>query len=134
MAMRMMSMMSGTPKLRRRDEDTSASKDALDIYYSNIRRMGSHTSGKTGLQTWNLLNAYLARCEHYHRSTDLDHFVNHDIGQGQFETRYLEALFLNDTETILAYEEHAASEYGTGPRAVCSSVSNFSTNKVNCCE
>ncbi|KAF8200102.1 hypothetical protein BJ912DRAFT_898089 [Pholiota molesta] len=71
-------------------------------------------------------------CEHYSRRFDADHFIYFDITKGLYETRYLEALFFGDTEIISEYEEDAALCYDIGPLAFCSSVSNFSTIKVNC--
>lgn len=76
----------------------------------------------------------LSSCEHYSRRSDVDHFTNFDIRKGLYETRYLEALFSGDTEVISEYEDDAALHYDLGPLAFCSSVSNVSTIKVNCCK
>lgn len=76
----------------------------------------------------------ISSCEHYSRRYDVDHFIYFDITKGLYETRYLEALFLGDTEVISEYEEDAAFRYDMGPLAFCSSVSNFSAIKVNCCK
>lgn len=72
-------------------------------------------------------------CEHYSRRIDIDHFINFDISKELYETRYLEALFSEDSEVIAEYEEEAAYSYKTGPLAFCSlPVYNVSTIKINC--
>ncbi|KAJ6453265.1 hypothetical protein DFH09DRAFT_964017 [Mycena vulgaris] len=76
-------------------------------------------------------NAFI-RCEHYNRKTNIDHLVDWDAGRGLYDTAYLEALFSGDPVSIADFEEDGLSLSATGPLAVCSSLANFSSVKVNC--
>ena len=72
------------------------------------------------------------RCEHYTRQQNIDHFFEYNIGDG-LDIDYLEALFINDHEAILDFEEDAASLDDVGPLVDCLTINNFSTIKLNCC-
>ncbi|KAF7372822.1 hypothetical protein MSAN_00488200 [Mycena sanguinolenta] len=72
------------------------------------------------------------RCEHYNRTTNVDHLIDWDAGRGLYDTRYLEALFSDDADVIAEYEEDGLAVSDLGPFAVCSTVANFSSIKVNC--
>ena len=52
---------------------------------------------------------------------------------GLYDVEYLEALFHKDQELIQDIEEEHALE-GMGLLAHCSTMSNFNSMKVKCCE
>ena len=71
------------------------------------------------------------RCEHYSQTRNKDHLLIYAIGDGSYDVDYIEAEFNNDGDE-LARIETTALQQGTGPQAVCSTVSNFSTQRVYC--
>lgn len=71
------------------------------------------------------------RCEHYHHLYSCDHLINFDVGNGLYDREYLEALFQNNMEKISFIEDDAAID-DIGPHALCTTVSNVSSQKVNC--
>ncbi|KAJ7257624.1 hypothetical protein C8J57DRAFT_1074290 [Mycena rebaudengoi] len=71
------------------------------------------------------------RCEHYHRKRNIDHLIDWDAGRGLYDINYLEALFLGDPDTIADFGEDGLALSDKGPFAVCSTVANFSSIKVN---
>src|ERR1700683_3988393 len=71
------------------------------------------------------------RCEHYSKIENKDHLLLYSIGDGSYDVDYIEAHFSNDTEELHRIEEEALLA-GTGPQHVCTTVSNFSSQKVYC--
>ncbi|KAJ7284770.1 hypothetical protein C8J57DRAFT_1217153 [Mycena rebaudengoi] len=61
-------------------------------------------------------------CEHYSKGNNKAHFHDFNLSNGSFNLDYLEAVFT----------EEAAQADGYGPLVDCTSLSNFSTQKVFC--
>ncbi|KAF9061364.1 hypothetical protein BDP27DRAFT_1235430 [Rhodocollybia butyracea] len=68
-------------------------------------------------------------CEHYRSATSRDHLVNYDISSGLYDFEYLRALFTNDTEELELIED-GAQDNGYGPLALCSTITNASSQHV----
>ncbi|KAF9061884.1 hypothetical protein BDP27DRAFT_1428444 [Rhodocollybia butyracea] len=69
-------------------------------------------------------------CEHYRSATSHDHLVNYDISSGLYDFEYLRALFTNDTEELELIED-GAQDNGYGPLALCSTITNASSQHVS---
>ncbi|KAJ8095376.1 hypothetical protein PM082_023146 [Marasmius tenuissimus] len=72
----------------------------------------------------------VVRCEHYHKTKARRHMFK-VVSHGEYHLEYFQALFDNDLTTCHRYESDMKSK-GYGPLAVCHTVRNFSTVKVNC--
>ena len=75
------------------------------------------------------------RCEYYSVKFGgtRDHLFSYEPGTGLYDVAYLEALFDNDADEILRFENTALRD-GFGPLASCSTVWNSSSVKVHCRE
>jgi hypothetical protein len=73
------------------------------------------------------------RCEHYSAPFNKAHLINFDVGNGLYNIKYLEALFDGNPEIIHQIESEGSS-IGFDPATPCTTVSNISSVKVNCCE
>ncbi|KAJ7192674.1 hypothetical protein GGX14DRAFT_546454 [Mycena pura] len=71
-------------------------------------------------------------CEHYSRRENRDHLIDYSVGQGLYDTEYLEALFSDDDDLVAAFERDGLAASGGGPMGICTTVANFSTIKVSC--
>jgi hypothetical protein len=71
------------------------------------------------------------RCEHYNKAKNKDHLLVYTIGDGSYDVDYIDAHFSNDTEELHRIESVALAA-GAGPQRVCTTVSNFSSQKVFC--
>ena len=76
-------------------------------------------------------NLVLTRCEHYSMIGIRDHYV-HFIDDS-YDLEYLEAYFNEDAETIDQIETTAAA-VGYGPLSKCTTVTNYSSQRVYCRE
>jgi len=72
-----------------------------------------------------------SRCEHYSKHTNKDHLLDYSIGDGSYDLDYIDAVFNEDAEEIDRIE-NAANALGFGPLTECTTVSNFSTQKLYC--
>ncbi|KAJ7595458.1 hypothetical protein C8J56DRAFT_883672 [Mycena floridula] len=72
----------------------------------------------------------VVQCQHYSRNSR-NHLVNFDVGNGLYNTEYLTALLINDTDAIHAIES-AARDEGYGPLVSCKNIKNFSTQRLSC--
>ncbi|KAE9409612.1 hypothetical protein BT96DRAFT_984669 [Gymnopus androsaceus JB14] len=70
------------------------------------------------------------KCEHHSR-LNRDHFFDNTIGNGQFNTEYLEAVLTEDNEEIERIELEAQLE-GYGPRMTCRTAFNHSAQRLTC--
>lgn len=62
-----------------------------------------------------------------------DHHFSYTVSNGLYNLEYLEALFDNDSETISKFEL-AAMDDRFGPLASCTTITNYSSIRVNCHE
>lgn len=81
--------------------------------------------------TWQLASELHSSCEHYDPEVSRDHLINFEVGNGLYDEEYLEALFGENKDLVDEIEEDAAVG-GLGPRVHCTTMSNFSSVKVNC--
>lgn len=73
------------------------------------------------------------RCEHYDSYCSRGHLCTYEVGNGLYNTEYMEALFSGDLDKISAIETDAIV-VGFDPLTTsCPSVSNVSSIRVNCC-
>lgn len=72
------------------------------------------------------------RCEYYSKRANRDHFFDNTIGNGRFDTEYLEALLTGDVDEVSRMELDAETE-GYGPRTTCTTVVNNSAQRLTCC-
>ena len=91
--------------------------------------------GKPNLFTDSLCAKLICSCSCKHHSLQLggtrDHLFTYEVGNGQYDTEYLEALFNGDVDEIECVEATARTG-GYGPLAPCSTISNYNSVKVNC--
>ncbi|KAJ7140269.1 hypothetical protein C8R43DRAFT_892789 [Mycena crocata] len=60
-----------------------------------------------------------------------DHFFDGEIGSGNYDVNYIEAVLTGDLEESERIERIAENQ-GYGPLTECTTVANFSTQKMNC--
>jgi hypothetical protein len=60
-----------------------------------------------------------------------DHLIDYSIGDGSYNLNYIEAELTEDSDEIDQIE-YAASVLGFGPRSTCTTVENFSTQRLYC--
>jgi len=77
------------------------------------------------------INFVLTRCEHYSKFGTRDHYI-HFIDDS-YDLEYLEAYFNEDTEIIDQIEASTAA-VGYGPLSKCTTVTNFSAQRICCRE
>ncbi|KAJ6474456.1 hypothetical protein C8R47DRAFT_709767 [Mycena vitilis] len=70
-------------------------------------------------------------CEHYIPGKSQDHFYDSTIASGAYDVPYIEAVVTGDLEEAARIEDEAGDE-GYGPAVECSTVSNFSAQRVFC--
>lgn len=73
----------------------------------------------------------LTRCQHYSKFGTRDHYI-HFIDDS-YDLEYLDAYFNEDTQTVEQIEATAAA-VGYGPLSKCTTVTNFSAQRVYCRE
>lgn len=72
-------------------------------------------------------------CEHYDPIYSRDHLINFDVGNGLYDTDYLEALFTGDELEVRRLEEEAFVETDS-PLTMCFTVYNSSSVRAFCGE
>lgn len=77
------------------------------------------------------LSNYWTRCEHYSWDGNRDHLKL--VLDDSFDLEYIEAHFNEDMEELERIELRAAA-MGYGPRVTCTTVTNFSAQRVCCRE
>ncbi|KAJ3851308.1 hypothetical protein EV368DRAFT_3183, partial [Lentinula lateritia] len=70
------------------------------------------------------------RCE-FHSKMNRDHFFDQAVGNGSYDTEYIEAVLSNDQEEISRIESEAES-IGYSPKTECSTVVNRSSQRLVC--
>lgn len=74
----------------------------------------------------------LPRCEHYAPGRSTDHLVNYDVGNGLYDTDYLEALFLGNKEEVRRLENEVLEDGSSSGLQSCDAMANSSSIKVYC--
>ncbi|KAF6743327.1 hypothetical protein DFP72DRAFT_828127 [Ephemerocybe angulata] len=87
--------------------------------------------GRVIFEEWPRIGAVI-RCEHYSTKGNRDHFKNTSLSNGQYDVRYLKALFTGDKETVESIEEDLAIFHGSGPSTSCSFTASSSSVRVYC--
>ena len=77
------------------------------------------------------LSNYRSRCEHYSWDGNRDHLKI--VLDESFDMEYMEAHFNEDMDELERIELRAAA-MGYGPRFTCTTVTNFSAQRVCCRE
>ncbi|KAF8497998.1 hypothetical protein JB92DRAFT_2817464 [Gautieria morchelliformis] len=70
-------------------------------------------------------------CEHYNTTSNRMHFLDYAPSKGTMDLDYIDAILDNDIHEI-AWIERAAADRGYGAQAQCSTVANFSSQKIVC--
>ncbi|GLB33432.1 hypothetical protein LshimejAT787_0103900 [Lyophyllum shimeji] len=70
------------------------------------------------------------KCEHYSKYVNRDHYIQF-IDESRFDFDYIKAYFDNDKDELERIER-SASDLGVGPLRACTTVTNFSAQKVCC--
>src|ERR1700678_3859374 len=77
------------------------------------------------------LSNHWSRCEHYSWDGNRDHLKI--VLDESFDLKYMEAHFNDDMDELERIELRAAA-MGYGPRVACTTVTNFSAQRVCCRE
>ncbi|KAJ3924494.1 MAG: hypothetical protein NXY57DRAFT_969752 [Lentinula lateritia] len=115
------------------DKEELAQREAIEHVESKIRwghQIKLMCSGRLLLEYTSQGRAYV-QCEHFNRQTSRGHLINYDVGSGLYDLEYLEALFRNNVDEIEFIESNAQAD-GYGPLAPCSTIVNFSSQRIDC--
>jgi hypothetical protein len=100
---------------------------SLDIMIRMLRSFGQSIAIIVIISAFNSQYS----CEYYHSQHNRLHFVDYFPNEGSVDIDYLEALFDGDP-TLASDWEHTAQSLGYGPLAECTTVSNFSSQRIVC--
>ncbi|KAJ6484352.1 hypothetical protein C8R47DRAFT_1072982 [Mycena vitilis] len=109
-------------------------KDARDLYLFQTQRgyrmKDGLCEGRVVFDYGDDGRPYIS-CEHYNSNINKDHFHDHSIGDGSYHVEYIEAVFCGDQQEAAQIEDFAFN-FGYGPLADCSTITNCSQQKAYC--
>ncbi|KAJ6506213.1 hypothetical protein C8R47DRAFT_1241345 [Mycena vitilis] len=109
-------------------------KDARDLYLFQTQRgyrmKAGLCEGRVVFDYGDNGRPYIS-CEHYNAKINKDHFHDHSIGDGSYHVEYIEAVFCGDEQEAAQIEDFAFN-FGYGPLADCSTITNCSQQKAYC--